>query len=79
MLSDRLVEQLKTTYHLTPQPQKDDLLLRWFRDPLLEVRLAAVSVIGGNIADGNRPSDPVRAEIRTCFNDESGRIEACGL
>jgi len=70
-ISERLSEQLKTTYRLTPQPQKDDLLIRWLQDPLLEYRTSAVSVIATNISDGNLPSESVRAALRGCFTDEA--------
>ena len=73
-LSERLTEQLKTTYRLTPQPQKDDLLINWLQDPLLECRRVAVSLIATHISDGIQPSQAVRAALRGRFADESAEV-----
>lgn len=73
-LSTRLIEQLNSFYHLTPQAQKDDLLVRWLEDPLVEFRKAAMNVIATNIADGNRPGEPVRAALLGRFDDSSAAL-----
>jgi len=71
MLVERLTELLKTTYRLTPQPQKDDLLVRWLQDALPEYRSAALGLIAQNISDGNQPAEAVRTAIRARFTDDS--------
>jgi HEAT repeat protein len=73
-LSERLIEQLRATYRLTPQPQKEELLIQWLQDPLLEHRSVAVSVIAINISDGHQPSEAARTTLRARFDDESAEL-----
>ncbi|MCP4247101.1 MAG: HEAT repeat domain-containing protein [bacterium] len=73
-LADRLTEQARATYRATPQPQRDELLVSWLSDPLLEMRRAAVALIAVNISDGNRPSEALRAALRGRFADESAEL-----
>ena len=74
VLSGRLAEQLQNVYRLTPPPQKEDLLIKWLADPLLEFRRAAVSAIAVNISDGNLPGEAVRTALRERFADPSADL-----
>ena len=73
-LSRRLLDELEVVYRLTPPPQREDLLVRWLGDPLVEARQAAVSRIAANISDGNPPPEAVRATLRERFSDESPEV-----
>ncbi|HUU83887.1 MAG TPA: HEAT repeat domain-containing protein [Phycisphaerae bacterium] len=71
LLSRRLAEELEVRYRLTPQPQKDELLIGWLADPLVDYRRSALSLIRANISDNNPPSAPVRESMRRLFADET--------
>jgi len=74
VLSTRLIEQLRNVHRLTPEPQREELLIGWLSDPLLEFRQAAVGAVAARISDGHRPGDAVRAALRERFADPAPNL-----
>lgn len=69
-LTRRLGDVLRLNYRLTAQEsQKNELLVAWLRDPLLEFRRTAVELVREQIYDQKRPSEVVRAALRERYAD----------
>jgi HEAT repeat protein len=80
LLSKRLEEALREGYRLIGDAQqRQDALLAWLREPVVEVRLIAMAIISGQIQDGTKPSDSLRTELKTHFADESAEVRRRAL
>ncbi|MFH0980587.1 MAG: HEAT repeat domain-containing protein [Planctomycetota bacterium] len=75
VLARRLADALRMTYRLTAQEaQRDELLIGWLRDPLIEFRRTAVDLVKEQIYDQKRPSEGVRAALRERYTDTSPEL-----
>jgi HEAT repeat protein len=74
LLSRRLGEELEARYRLTPPAQKDELLIHWLADQVVEYRRTALSLIRSNISDNDPPPETVRAAMRNLFADQSTEL-----
>lgn len=74
-LAQRLGDALRLNYRLTAQEaQKDELLISWLRDPLMDFRRTAVDLVRERIYDQKLPSNEVRAALRERYADISPEL-----
>ena len=79
-LAKRLSDVLRMNLRLTPQQaEKDALLVGWLRDPLVDLRLAAVALLAEQIYDQQKPADTVRAALRERYADPSVQVRRQAL
>ncbi len=74
-LSRRLADVLRLNYRLTTQEtQKDELLIAWLRDPLVDFRRTAVELVREQVYEQKRPAEAVRAALRELYADASPEL-----
>lgn len=80
VLAARVTALLREVYRLTPQPaQKDEALLRWLEDPLVEFQLAGLAIVRDQLQDGNLPSDAVVTAVMGELNSPAPAIRRAVL
>jgi HEAT repeat protein len=80
VLAARVTALLREVYRLTPQPaQKDEALLRWLKDPLVEFQLGGLAIVRDQIQDGNLPSDAVVTAVMGELDNSSPAIRRAVL
>ena len=78
-LAARLAQALTYNYRLTPQAEREALLIRWLEDPVPETRRVAASLIAEQISEGDSPSVALRNALRLRYNDSSADVRKLAM
>lgn len=73
-LRERLTQALQDLYSITPENQREALLLRLLGDPLEDVRLTAAGFVEVRISAGNGVSTAVHQQVRKLLSDPDWRV-----
>ncbi len=75
LVSGKLRDYQREVFALSNPDQRDAKLIEWLKDPAAEIKLVAMGIIKGHIADDGRgPSDDVLSSLLTLLRDESPAV-----
>jgi len=75
LITTKLRDYQREIFALSDPDQRDAKLIEWLLDPANEVKLVAMGIIKGHIADeGRRPSNDILRSLLTLLGDESPAI-----
>jgi hypothetical protein len=75
-LTGRLIDVYSRLYVATPETQRDAMLADMIADPVIEVRLLALSLIERKVLNAQPIEEPLRAKFRPLLDDGSPKVRA---
>lgn len=73
-LRDRLAKAMEDLYTSTPAAQRDAMVITFLKDPLTDVRLVGVRLVGRKLTTGDKVSPEIRAQVRSMLGDLEIRV-----
>jgi len=76
LLTDRLIDVYNRLYVATPEAERPTLLTEMLDDPVVAVRLLALSLIERKVLNAQPIDEAVRGKVRLLLDHESARVRA---
>jgi HEAT repeat protein len=73
-LRTRLAKSMIDLFTITPAAQRDAMLMNFLKDPLADVRLVALELLGRNIDGGGTPSAELCQQVRLLVTDSDDHV-----